>query len=83
MEEKIDPYAKVVGAPVKSKSAVKRSRTKKVGLPGSFWIPRESVETLLMCRATAVQIGVYLVIAKQTDRAGRISTTGVRRGSPQ
>lgn len=78
MEETTEPYAKEVGAPVKGKSVIKRCREQKLGLPGSFWIPRESVETLLMSRATAVQIGVYLVIAKQTDRAGRISTSGVK-----
>lgn len=44
--------------------------------PSSFWIPRESVEALLRQRASAVQIGAYLTIAKHTDKFGRISTTG-------
>jgi hypothetical protein len=52
------------------------SKLKKEKLPSSFWIPRESAEALLRNRASAVQIGVYLVIAKHTDKSGRVSTTG-------
>lgn len=52
------------------------SKLKKEKSPSSFWIPRESVEALLRHRASAVQIGVYLVIAKHTDKFGRISRTG-------
>lgn len=78
MEETINPSAEVLGAPIKHKSVIKRSSKKKIGLPGSFWVPRECVEALICCRATAVQIGAYLTIAKQTDRAGRISTSGVK-----
>ncbi len=43
---------------------------------GSFWVSRESIQALLKHRASAVQIGAYLVLARHTDAHGKFSSAG-------
>jgi len=45
---------------------------------GSFWISRQAVATLLASKASAVEIGAFLVIARYTDETGCFSTAGVQ-----
>ncbi len=43
---------------------------------GSFRIPRKALDILIERRASAWQIGVYLTLAKHTDKSGKFSSAG-------
>ncbi len=49
--------------------------TKKRG-KGSFWASRTAIQALLELRASAMQIGAYLVLARYTDAHGKFSSAG-------
>lgn len=51
------------------------SDSKKVGA-ASFWITKRAIKVLLDNKATATQIGAYLVLARHTDKTGMFSTAG-------
>lgn len=52
------------------------SDSKKVGA-ASFWITKRAIKVLLDNKATATQIGAYLVLARHTDKTGVFSTAGL------
>ena len=43
---------------------------------GSFWISCEAITRLIQQKASAMQISAYLVLAKHTEKTGRLSTAG-------
>lgn len=45
---------------------------------GSFWISKKAIAQLIADKATAMEIGAYLVLAKHTDESGQFSTAGVQ-----